>query len=131
MTKMATCHPNRVHVAKGFCRSCYVQNWRKRPGNEDYIYERYRPSHISATVRYRRNRKQQAVDYKGGKCIKCGYNRCLSALEFHHLDPSQKAMSFDSVFICRKWEVVKAELDKTVLVCANCHREIEAGLITV
>ena len=70
-----------------------------------------------------RKLKQLAVQYKGDKCIKCGYDKCLSALEFHHRDPSQKDFSISKV----KWggltDEVKQELDKCDLLCANCHRE--------
>jgi len=78
--------------------------------------------------RHRKHRiKRQAVDYKGGKCIFCTYNRCLAALEFHHIDPEKK--DFEITEGARSFEAIKAELDKTVLVCANCHRELEAGLL--
>ncbi len=67
--------------------------------------------------------KQWCVDYKGGKCIACGYNKCLSVLEFHHRDPHYK-----DYIISGAWkkdrEIVKKELDKCDLMCANCHGEI-------
>lgn len=66
--------------------------------------------------------KQKAVEYKGGKCQKCGYDRCLSALHFHHTDPTLKEFSIAGSH-CRKWELVKVELDKCELICANCHAE--------
>ena len=68
--------------------------------------------------------KRKCVEYKGGKCSKCGYNKCLSALEFHHLDPLKKEFGIRSKKI--KWDILKQELDKCLLVCANCHREIHA-----
>jgi hypothetical protein len=70
--------------------------------------------------------KQKAVDYLGGKCIDCGYNRCLQALEFDHIDPSQKEFTISGRH-CFSWEKVKLELDKCVLRCANCHRERHAN----
>ena len=69
------------------------------------------------------------MEYKGGKCIVCGYNRCITALEFHHLDPSEKDFAIGGKTIA--WDKLKVELDKCVLVCANCHREIGAGLIDI
>lgn len=74
--------------------------------------------------------KKEAVEYKGGECVGCGYNRCLSVLDFHHLNPAEK----DFRVSLRKGTldaVVKAELDKCVLVCSNCHREIHAGVRTI
>ena len=74
----------------------------------------------------RRKIKIMAVEYKGGKCVhnNCGYNKCISALEFHHLDPNEKDFSLAYKGNCVSWEKVKNELDKCILVCANCHREI-------
>lgn len=72
--------------------------------------------------------KRKALDYKGGKCSQCGYSKCDSALEFHHLDPKEKDFSLSSGRL-RKFEDSKEELDKCILVCACCHREIHAGLI--
>ena len=66
--------------------------------------------------------KQQAVDYKGGKCSKCGYNKCLAALEFHHINPETKDKKWNT-FRFKFSEKMKLELDKCILLCANCHRE--------
>lgn len=70
--------------------------------------------------------KIKAIEYKGGKCAMCGYNKCTSALEFHHLDPSIKEYNKDSRGLNRRrsFDNSKNELDKCILVCANCHREI-------
>lgn len=71
----------------------------------------------------RKKFKQTCVDYKGGKCSECGYNKCLGALEFHHLDPMEKDFVVNTSRARTLNEKVKAELDKCVLLCANCHRE--------
>lgn len=67
--------------------------------------------------------KAQAVAYKGGKCSICGYDKCIQALEFHHLDTNKDFGIGDNGYT-RAWSKVKEELDKCILVCANCHREI-------
>lgn len=67
--------------------------------------------------------KKKAVEYKGGKCTQCGYNKCLAALDFHHVDPSQKDPDWKNMRH-RSFESVMKELDKCVLVCKNCHAEI-------
>lgn len=72
--------------------------------------------------------RRKAVAYKGGKCIQCGYANCIAALEFHHRDPSQKEVMISRVYN-RTWDTLVKELDKCDLVCANCHREIHAGLV--
>lgn len=71
----------------------------------------------------RYNTKLRMVEYKGGKCEKCGYDKCEDALVFHHLDPSKKEMNFNTCY-CRSWESIKKELDKSILLCSNCHSEI-------
>jgi hypothetical protein len=67
--------------------------------------------------------RKKAIAYAGGSCIRCGYNKYVGALEFHHRDPSEKEQTI-SRLVCRKWEIVKAEVDKCDLLCANCHREV-------
>lgn len=72
----------------------------------------------------RRELKLLAVEYKGGCCEKCGYDKCIAALEFHHLDPNEKDFGISSSGHTRSFEKLKIELDKCIMVCANCHREI-------
>lgn len=72
----------------------------------------------------RQNRfKQQCVDYKGGKCETCGYNRCIAALDFHHTDPNKKDFNISNKKLKTLDEFIKNELDKCKLLCAVCHRE--------
>ena len=71
--------------------------------------------------------KQKCVDYKGSKCFKCNYNACLAALEFHHRNPTEK--DFTISHVRRDFKTVKVELDKCLLLCANCHREIHYALV--
>lgn len=77
---------------------------------------------INTIERGRRN-KDLYIKYKGGKCELCGYDKCHAAMDFHHLDPDEKDPGVSSI---RYWGLAKAkeELDKCLLVCANCHREI-------
>jgi len=77
--------------------------------------------HNKACGKYLSNQKQRAIEYKGGKCSICGYSKCSGALEFHHINPQDKEVKY---FHGRKLESIKAELDKCILVCANCHREL-------
>ena len=77
---------------------------------------------------HRHSRKILAINYKGGKCQRCGYDRCIAALEFHHRNPEDKKRGVDSRALSNcKWETAKKELDKCDLLCANCHREVEYG----
>jgi hypothetical protein len=69
---------------------------------------------------------KRMIDYKGGCCQVCGYNRCSRALDFHHLEPSRKSFRLSSNHN-RSWESLRLELDKCLLVCSNCHLEIEGS----
>jgi hypothetical protein len=73
---------------------------------------------------HRRKVKLQCIEYKGGKCKRCGYDKCPAALEFHHLDPTQKDFGISTNGNSRSFEKCKIELDKCMLVCSNCHAEI-------
>jgi len=81
---------------------------------------------IAAVNKRRKKIRQMAVEYKGGRCEQCGYNRCIDALEFHHANSSGKDFSISEKGYTRSWSKVKEELDKCMLLCANCHRELHA-----
>lgn len=69
---------------------------------------------------WRRRTKRRAVDYKGGACSVCGYNKCDAAMIFHH--PGHKAFGIGNSGR-NNWEKIREELDKCVLLCLNCHAE--------
>lgn len=70
-------------------------------------------------------RKKEAVQLLGGKCLKCGYKKCLAVLEFHHKKKEEKEYTIGSMIRYGKsWELIKKELKKCILLCANCHREL-------
>lgn len=77
---------------------------------------------------YRNRQKENIIYVMGGRCMICGYNKCSSALEIHHLNPDEKEITI-SANLNKSWEKIVQELPKTILLCANCHREVEAGLI--
>ncbi len=74
------------------------------------------------------DKKIKAIEYKGGACSRCGYDRYYGSLEFHHRDPNNKELVWDDM---RKttWDNITVELDKCDLVCGNCHSEIHGGII--
>ena len=76
------------------------------------------------SVKRRRDLKHRAVEYLGGKCGICGYNKYIGALEFHHLDPSKKDLTIAGSG--KKWSSIKEEIDKCALLCSNCHKEVHA-----
>ena len=72
---------------------------------------------------FRQKTKEKAIEYKGGKCEKCGYNKCSWAFEFHHINSDDKDFGISS-YSTLTWEKIKTELDKCIMLCANCHREL-------
>ena len=100
-------------------------------GKDTRTYADRRDYIIKAVAKRRRTLKAKAIEYKGGKCQICGYNKYHGSLDLHHLNPDQKKFEIGYRGYTRSWEKVKAELDKCVLVCANCHRELEAGIASL
>lgn len=84
------------------------------------------PDGLSTGAEIRKLIKQWALEYKGYACCRCGYDRCIEALEFHHEDMTQKEFSISDRDLKLDWSSIKQELDKCELVCANCHREIHS-----
>ncbi len=81
------------------------------------------------TIERMHKMKKLMVDYKGGKCVKCGYNTYMGALEFHHLNPEEKDFNPSRLKKYTFDDKIKNELDKCILVCANCHREIHSKIV--
>jgi hypothetical protein len=81
---------------------------------------------------WRLNSKQRMVDAMGGKCQICGYDKCNSALSFHHLDPSIKDIGFGGVRANPiAWVKIVQELRKCILLCHNCHNEVHDGMTAI
>lgn len=76
-----------------------------------------------------RKTKLKAIEYKGGKCLICGYNKSVRALQFHHINPKEKDFGISGT--TKSFEKLKPELDKCVLLCANCHAEVHDNLINL
>jgi transposase len=84
-----------------------------------------------AVSRRRRKVKQILVGDAGGSCRLCGYDRCIAALEFHHVEPTEKRFSLSHRGVARSLERARAEARKCILLCSNCHAEVEAGAVTI
>lgn len=98
----------------------------------EYLYDRgkWHCLNLCASCsanRHRVERKLKMIEYKGGKCSRCGYNKCIRALDFHHRNASEKTFTISGNHTI-SWVRLKIELDKCDLVCANCHREIEEAI---
>lgn len=93
---------NKVH---SYCKECF----------NDYCMDRWKEKKIKAVV------------YKGGKCFYCNYDECIFALEFHHIDPNTKEFDWKKLRLQTEKNINK-ELDKCILLCANCHRKLHHDL---
>lgn len=97
-------YPNKTHKhgVMPYCKSCFNK----------YTVDRWI------------ERKIKAIEYKGGKCEDCNLSHPTThyaVFEFHHIDPTQKDHDWTKLRL-RAWATVLSELDKCVLLCANCHR---------
>lgn len=107
-----------------YCPKCEqekpLEMFYTRRGNQTYSY--CKPCVNNQTILRQRALKEKAVQYKGGRCADCEgvyHNACY---DFHHENPEEKDFTFSKVKTTSWNEVLKQELDKCVLLCANCHR---------
>lgn len=84
-----------------------------------------------SVAEHRRRLKALLVAEAGGRCVVCGYDRQPRALEFHHLEPADKAFSLSQRGVTLSLAALKAEASKCVLLCSNCHAEVEDGVVGV
>lgn len=102
-----------------------LMNCKKHGLTEHYEYQRKtcKKCNCEAVIKRRKEIKVKAIAYKGGKCEKCGLkDSCPDIYDFHHIDESKKEFGISHKGHSRSWERVKVELDKCLLLCANCHR---------
>lgn len=102
--------------------------------SREYVYDRAnrkgatRNTCNSCTTKNRHTKaKEEAVVYKGGSCKRCGYNKCINSLVFHHVKPEEKLFNISAGYNRKKEDVYK-ELDKCELLCLNCHGELHGGM---
>jgi transposase len=83
---------------------------------------------VEAVQRWRRNTRRRLIEEFGGACAICGFDQPV-CLEFHHLDRRTKEFGFAARGITRSYESLRAEAKKCVLLCSNCHAQVEAGIL--
>jgi transposase len=106
----------------------------RRHGQGEFVlegrgYYRCRHCRMESVSRRRRKLKVILVAEAGGCCTVCGYDRHLRALAFHHVDPADKRLQISWNGVTRSLETLRTEAQKCVLLCSNCHAEVEDGLI--
>lgn len=88
---------------------------------------------MCSSCRTRTNIANMRTSYKkvaGEKCMKCGYNKCTQALQFHHIKPEDKSFIISYAYSRSKAKVIN-EINKCILICANCHAELHASLWSI
>jgi transposase len=91
-------------------------------------YYRCKRCRMERVSRRRRKIKAILVAEAGGRCALCRYDRCAAALHFHHVDPSTKRFHLSMQGVTRSLAAARTEMEKCVLLCANCHAEVESGM---
>ena len=94
-------------------------------------YYRCKRCRSEAVTRRRRKVKRVLAEEAGGRCCLCGYDKCIGALEFHHLDPREKRLGMGYGGFAHALSKLREEAKKCVLLCANCHAEVENGVSTL
>ena len=114
--------PSRLKDGTHFCSySCRNTFFSKE---KSFVWKGGPPYYKSREYdKIRRNtHKQKAICSMGGKCSKCGYDKCPASLDFHHINPLEKDSTIKSL-MDKSWKKIEKELTKCILLCSNCHRE--------
>jgi transposase-like protein len=103
-----------------------------RHGKAEFVldgrsYYRCKPCRAEAVARRRRKVKSILVAEAGGRCCICGYDRNMRALHFHHVDPAEKRVEINAKGVALSLASLRVEAQKCVLLCSNCHAEVEDG----
>ena len=125
--RVEVCNPcwrkkNNASMVRWRAKNRYKSNYtskRDYEENKEYYKKRLRD--------FRLKRREKSIKYMGGCCVDCvsrGRDGIFPtiAYDFHHLDPNQKDHSPSNLMTRKDWKYVRVELDKCVLLCANCHR---------
>ncbi len=105
-------------------RELSLDKFHKDKNNKTYGLSSYcKECNTILTIKRQREFKIQCLEYKGCKCENCGYSKSIRALEFHHRDKNQKDFDISKARLKVFDDSIKKELDKCLLLCANCHRE--------
>jgi len=119
------------------CNMCGIQE-----SDKFYTYNptRCKKCFAAEMKEVRHGNKQRAIKIKGGACQVCSYDKCPNNLVFHHIDPSTKNEKlrmkktqhvYSVTGFVRTWGLIEKEIEKCVLLCRNCHGEVESGLISI
>lgn len=102
------------------CKTCFCKS-RLGSGKYGLTLEDGRVNYV---IKRKRILKDFYIEQAGGRCVKCGYDKCIGSLHFHHRNPEEKVFQLNVTNFSKPKESIEAEIKKCDLVCANCHGEI-------
>lgn len=128
--KSCGCLGNPLTQSQQMIRNCLIceSEFTTTNLNRKYCYT-CSPDGLSSADSLRlkkRSIKRMLIEYKGGKCEKCGYHKCDAALQFHHKNPEEKDFAISTINLNTETLTMSdlyKEVDKCALLCANCHAE--------
>lgn len=124
--------PKRIHGKPGESRKRIKSTCRKHGVTAFALradgYYRCLKCSVEAVQRWRRNSRRRLIEELGGACVICGFDEPIG-LEFHHLDRETKEFGLAARGITRSFESLRSEATKCVLLCSNCHAQVEAGIL--
>ena len=101
----------------------YLKSWRKKnPFYQKTHYKKYKKQHQKANKKWYIKKKNMLHKLKINGCAICGYNKCDAALDFHHVNPEDKKFTINMSYMGKK--NLLEELNKCILLCNRCHKEI-------
>jgi transposase len=108
----------------------------RRHGETDFCLDgrgfyRCKRCRSAAVARRRRKVKTILVQEAGGACCICGYDFNMRALHFHHVEPAQKRHEINARGVAIALDKLRVEAQKCVLLCSNCHAEVEDGMASI
>jgi AraC-like DNA-binding protein len=116
-----TANGEAIDTCRAHGRTAFV-----REGRGYYRCKACRKQHVAE---WRRRAKRRLVAEAGGRCRLCGYDRYPGALHFHHLEPEHKEFALAKRGLTKSIARLRVEASKCVLLCSNCHAEVEAGIV--
>jgi 5-methylcytosine-specific restriction endonuclease McrA len=114
----------------------FIQRVCRTHGRNEFVlegrgYYRCKRCRVQRVIEWRRRAKVRLIEEAGGCCLLCGYDRYTGALHFHHRDPAAKEFGLARRGFTRSLEKMRAEAANCVLLCSNCHAEVEGGIATL
>lgn len=110
----------RTVTGTDLCKVCFCK-FRLGSGKYGLTLEDGRVNYVT---KRKRILKDFYIERAGAKCIKCGYDKCIGSLHFHHRNPKEKLFQLNVTNFSKPKDLIEAEIRKCDLVCANCHGEI-------